>query len=596
MPAISSISIVIGAITTGFSAALKVASGIATAFVSVLTSLGSALMSLATSIIGSVISAITGLITSIVKLTSVAAAFTTGALVAIATKSVTAAAGLETLQVQFESLLGSATKAAKRMDELKEFSKKTPFQLKDIAQASRVLQALTKGALATGDGLRMVGDAAAQAGQPIQEIAVHIGRLFQGAQTGRAVGEALARLQELGMISGDTRTKFEMLQKAGLKGADVWGVVAKELNLTDGAMDKLSKTTSGLWSTLKDNLSIAFAELGKILTPLVNRVVKRAITFFAKLGDVIKNNADNIKKFAIDAVLKYGPPVISLARTIGSVFVKAFNMVASALSNTTKKVAGFKGDTKDAFAAISKGILSAVVAIQFTLENFGDVMSNVAIRVKLIWSKSMRDILRSFRDVFKMYADIKSRLDPDVTKFTIEKFAKEMEDYEKRIVAAQTQVSKLNKELKISNKELGEKFIKSSDEIKKRWKDIAKDIEKAFKSMAKPGGEQVGMFERMRRTVEALVKGAKDFGKFANMGAEDLENKLKAMKKAAKEIGQPTLALRGSQEAARGEAGLLGQDKMIKLNEKQVKLLEQIRDKNNAMANPVANFGFVGGM
>ena len=87
-----------------------------------------------------------------------------------------------------------------------------------------------------------------------------------------------------------------------------------------------------------------------------------------------------------------------------------------------------------------------MVAIQFALENFGDVMSNVAIKVKLIWSKSMRDILRSFRDVFKMYADIKSRLDPDVTKFTIEKFAKEMEDYEKRIVAAQTQVSKLNKE------------------------------------------------------------------------------------------------------------------------------------------------------
>ena len=65
---------------------------------------------------------------------------------------------------QFAVLLGDASKAKNRIDELMQFSLKTPFTLPQITRASRILEVLTNGALSTGKALKMVGDAAASAG------------------------------------------------------------------------------------------------------------------------------------------------------------------------------------------------------------------------------------------------------------------------------------------------------------------------------------------------------------------------------------------------------------------------------------------------
>ena len=162
-----------------------------------------------------------------------------------------ASAQVETLETQFKTLLGSGDKAKERIKELSEFASKTPFKLEETAQASRVLQTLTKGALATGEGLRLVGDASATAGTDFKELAVHVGRAYDGLQSNRPIGEAMARMQELGLVTGDTRTQIEKLQKAG-KGKEAWKVLEAELKKTKGGMEDLSQTTLGLWSTTQD--------------------------------------------------------------------------------------------------------------------------------------------------------------------------------------------------------------------------------------------------------------------------------------------------------------------------------------------------------
>lgn len=127
-------------------------------------------------------------------------------------KSIDAAAGMETLQTSFNVLLGSTQAAKTRMQELARFAADTPFELPQVASASRTLETLTKGALSTGRGLTLVGDVASGTGQSFNEVAVTIGRLYDGLQSGRPVGEAMQRLQELGAISGDTRAQIEALQ------------------------------------------------------------------------------------------------------------------------------------------------------------------------------------------------------------------------------------------------------------------------------------------------------------------------------------------------------------------------------------------------
>jgi hypothetical protein len=175
-------------------------------------------------------------------------------LIGIAKFSINAQKEAEKVQTQFETLLGSAGAAQERFSELADFAATTPFELGGIAKASKILQSLTGELLSTGDGLRLVGDAAAIAGVPIDELAVSLGRASSGLLSNRAVGEPISRLQELGLISGETRNKIEALQKQA-KGKEAWEVLRTELEKNSGGMAKLSETAGGLESTLSDVLT-----------------------------------------------------------------------------------------------------------------------------------------------------------------------------------------------------------------------------------------------------------------------------------------------------------------------------------------------------
>lgn len=166
-----------------------------------------------------------------------------------------AASQMEDLQASFTTLLGGAGEAKYRLEELAKFASSTPFELPEVARASRVLETLTQGALATGSGLRMVGDVAAVTQQPIEELAMWIGRLYDGLQSGRSVGEATMRLQELGVMSGQVRSKIEDMQAAGHRGEAVWQVAAGSFGKFAGEMERRSKTLSGSMSNLSDSLS-----------------------------------------------------------------------------------------------------------------------------------------------------------------------------------------------------------------------------------------------------------------------------------------------------------------------------------------------------
>jgi hypothetical protein len=178
------------------------------------------------------------------------------------------AAGIESLTMQFETLLGSAAKAKDRMEEIKRFAASTPFEVANLSETSKLLQTLGGDMLATGAGLRMVGDAAAIAGQPIQEVGLHFGRLFNAITSGTSAGESIGRLQELGLMTGKVKIQFEALAAAQKKGEKpiltqtqamtlLQGVFSK----TAGAMERLSTTTKGKVSNMKDavdNLKVAF--------------------------------------------------------------------------------------------------------------------------------------------------------------------------------------------------------------------------------------------------------------------------------------------------------------------------------------------------
>ena len=205
-----------------------------------------------------------------------------GALIA---KSIGKAADMETLRTAFVPLLGGIQHARDRMAELAAFAAATPFELPEIAAASKTLETLTRGALSTGAGLTLVGDVSSATNQSFSDVAVTIGRLYDGLQSGRPVGEVLMRLQELGAVSGQTRGQLENLQSSGKSGAQAWAIAEAALSRFSGSMKLQSGTWNGLMSTLSDTISAVMVKFGEpimdALKPYLESAIARIDTFQA---------------------------------------------------------------------------------------------------------------------------------------------------------------------------------------------------------------------------------------------------------------------------------------------------------------------------
>lgn len=248
---------------------------------------------------------------------------------AFAQMGMEASKSFETLTTRFKPLLLGLESAKKRMEDLAKFAASTPFQLPGIAEANRTLQSLTKGALATEEGMTLVGDAASVAGVSIEEMSTTIGRLYDGLQSGRPVGEVASRLQELGVISGTTRNQLESMQAAGRAGSDVWKVAAQDIARAQGAMKDLSATLGGLQSNLDDSkeafqraFSDNYLEGEKAMVKATADAYERLAPIVGEVGKQISITAnawDRLKAFLIDSITSVpglGKAVVFLTNTV----------------------------------------------------------------------------------------------------------------------------------------------------------------------------------------------------------------------------------------------------------------------------------------
>ena len=159
---------------------------------------------------------------------------------------------MQMMEIQFENLVGSSEGAREHIEGLASFAAKTPFQLEGIAQASRHLLTFGGQALATKQNLRLFGDAAAGTSRPIEEVSMWVGRMYSSLEAGRPIGEATARLQEMGVLGGPARVVLEEMAESGASASEVMARFKEEIGRFDGSMEKMSSTIPGLHSTFGD--------------------------------------------------------------------------------------------------------------------------------------------------------------------------------------------------------------------------------------------------------------------------------------------------------------------------------------------------------
>lgn len=314
--------------------------------------------------------------------------------VALANGAVQAGANIEKLTVAFQPLLGSAQAAAARMGELQKFANLTPFELPEVAKASRMLEVMTKGVLATGDALRMVGDVASGVGQNFDEVAMWVGRLYDGLKSGRPVGEATMRLQEMGAMSGDTRNKLEQMAASGAKFSEVWAVATEAFGRFAGGMELQANTVEGKISTLHDSAQTALANLGRSFEGVTKNILDLATSITDKLAAL----ADWFGK--LPEPVKYVTlAVVALAAVIGPLLV-AFGGILLAIPGLIAGWAALVPIVTAATAAIAAGALSiAAYTIVIGLIVGGLTLLVIAIKDGVEWWHAYQEASQKAADV-----------------------------------------------------------------------------------------------------------------------------------------------------------------------------------------------------
>lgn len=329
--------------------------------------------------------------------------------------AVAEAANRETMQTAFIPLLGSAKAAKDRMQELADFAAHTPFQLPEIAAASRTLETLTDGALSTGQGLTMVGDVASGTNTPFEELAVTIGRLYSGLDSGRPVGEAMQRLQEIGAITPGVRAKLEKLQAESKKGSEVWQVAAEDLARFSGGMELQSQTWNGKLSTLSDAWAEVRAQFGEpimdALKPLLDDGINVIGDMAAKareIGETIayamrfmiesfkQGEAWNLAKLGLTLAFQESvnflyAGLMGIWKSLPSVIVEAFKTGIEVFNILTE--ASFWKLVGDMFAGVMRTTMLGIMAM------VADFAANMMDMVPGMGKQT--DIMRDLAEVMK---------------------------------------------------------------------------------------------------------------------------------------------------------------------------------------------------
>lgn len=243
---------------------------------------------------------------------------------------------LEQMGVQFKVLLGSATAAGQRIQEMMRAAEETPFQLDEVIRAGRILEGSR---IYSVQMMRDVADAASFAQRPIEELALYFGRLASGD-----VGRSLERFRELAIATREDFTSRGVeFDKGGQLVSSVSGAMAALVDIVRtrfGGMAKVQMDTlEGMLSNIGDFSFRARAALGSGLFESVKGVAKELLRVGEQLeadgtierwgkqvGDMIKRNLLPIVEDVANFLLGTLPAAIL---TLGEAFKELPGIVRS---------------------------------------------------------------------------------------------------------------------------------------------------------------------------------------------------------------------------------------------------------------------------
>lgn len=311
--------------------------------------------------------------------------FVTLPILGIGAAAVKSAADMEMQEAAFTTLLGSAEKAKVLLGDIAELAAKTPFQMPDLAEASRTMLAFGISSEKVLPNLRMLGDIAGGDATKLKSLTLAFSQI---QSTGRLMGQDLLQLinagfnpltiiaQKTGKSMADLKKEMEQGAISADMVADAFQTATSEGGLFFGGMERASKTLTGQFSTLMDDMKALGRSIGEILLPTIKDIVagasewvknftsldeeaKKLILIFAGLvasiGPLISVSLQLIKILpAIKAgmlAISANPTIIALSAAVAALY--AVSMAAVAIGVGMKKAAAESNALKVALEGVA---------------------------------------------------------------------------------------------------------------------------------------------------------------------------------------------------------------------------------------------------
>lgn len=295
--------------------------------------------------------------------------------------AVKAASDMEVLQIQLDSLLGSATKGTKLLEQIKEFSAGTPFQIGDIGKATRILLAFGRPLENIKEELKSIGDIAAGTGIPIAALAkifaktIEKGRLLQ--EELQQIGERGAPIsQAIADVLGVAKSEVVELTRKGKISSEVlvkaFKLLSGEGGKFENLMAKMSNTMVGLWSNVKDNVTLLLVEFGDMIvqTLELKKVFKGIIAELENAKRAFQDMDANTKKAIVTMIAVVGS-IGPILLALGTLILAIKGVIAIILVLKTVLLATLFNPMVIGIVAVI-AIIGSMIAIFIQLQGTGE--------------------------------------------------------------------------------------------------------------------------------------------------------------------------------------------------------------------------------
>ena len=279
------------------------------------------------------------------------------------TDSVKAAANLESMNAEFEVMLGNAEAAKYLVQQINQFAAVTPFETAGLVANVRLMMAFGQSANEAMSALKMLGDVAGADQERLNRLTLAYAQVsaagkLQGQDLLQFVSAGFNPLQELSKKTGKSMAELRKeMEKGNITAAMVTEAFVQATSKGGrffGNMEKQSTTLLGLWSTLRDNFRMMMAELGGQLVPFL----KSVITAFIPMMEGIAGAYRQLGEF-FALMFSGGPTALEIAAGIAA----AFGTMADAIMLVGTVAMGVWSVLQGLFGGIMALVTGAIMVV-----------------------------------------------------------------------------------------------------------------------------------------------------------------------------------------------------------------------------------------